>query len=174
MPQRTVSRVVSVMQQSRGPGLQCVPSHEQESRWKTDHLAHLSRWVLRLQSDPQKPTQQPDPQAHIGERKVGDQHIIFRLFFKERFQFAARLPPAFLRGGLITADFLCPTQPKTQFAINVAQCWIRLGQYFLQATDNLCRPTLQDRLINLRFKGLDSVGTGRSGASSADACGRSP
>ena len=34
--------------------------------------------------------------------------IIFRLFFEERFQFAARLSPSFLGGGMVAGDFLRP------------------------------------------------------------------
>jgi hypothetical protein len=34
--------------------------------------------------------------------------MIFRLFFEKRFQFAARLSPAFLGGGMIAGDFLRP------------------------------------------------------------------
>ena len=34
--------------------------------------------------------------------------IIFRLFFEERFQFAARLSPTFLGGGMVAGDFLRP------------------------------------------------------------------
>jgi hypothetical protein len=38
-----------------------------------------------------------------------NQPTIFRLFFQERFQFAARLSPTFLGGGMIAGDFLRPT-----------------------------------------------------------------
>ena len=34
--------------------------------------------------------------------------LFFRLFFKERFQFAPRLSPTFLGGGMVTGDFLRP------------------------------------------------------------------
>ena len=47
-------------------------------------------------------------EAHIGQREISNQDIIFRLFFKERFQFAARLSPAFLRGSMVAGDFLRP------------------------------------------------------------------
>ena len=33
---------------------------------------------------------------------------IFRLVFEKRFQFAARLSPAFLSGGMIAGNFLRP------------------------------------------------------------------
>ena len=48
------------------------------------------------------------PRAHIGQCEIPNEDIIFRLFFEKRFQFAARLPPTFLGGGMITRDFLCP------------------------------------------------------------------
>ncbi len=46
--------------------------------------------------------------AHIGQREISNQAIIFRLFFEERFQFAARLSPTFLGGGMVAGDFLRP------------------------------------------------------------------
>src|SRR5207248_7865711 len=46
--------------------------------------------------------------AHIGQREVSNEAIVFRLFFEERFQFAARLSPTFLGGGMVTGDFLRP------------------------------------------------------------------
>src|SRR5205823_13774287 len=55
--------------------------------------------------------------------------IIFRLFFEERFQFAARLSPTFLGDGMVAGNFLRPAQPKAQFAIDVTQRRIWLGQY---------------------------------------------
>ena len=47
-------------------------------------------------------------EAHIGQREISNEDIIFRLFFEERFQFAARLSPTFLGGGMIAGDFLRP------------------------------------------------------------------
>jgi hypothetical protein len=49
-------------------------------------------------------------ESHIGQRKISKQDVIFRLFFEERFQFAARLSPTFLRGGTVAGDFCA--QPK--------------------------------------------------------------
>ena len=46
--------------------------------------------------------------THIGQREITNELIIFRLFFEERFQFAARLSPTFLGGGMVTGDFLRP------------------------------------------------------------------
>jgi len=47
-------------------------------------------------------------QAHIGQREIPNRSIIIRLFFEQRLQFAARLAPTFLGGGMITGDFLRP------------------------------------------------------------------
>ncbi len=46
--------------------------------------------------------------AHIGQREIANEAIIFRLFFEKRFQFAARLSPTFLGGGMVAGDFLRP------------------------------------------------------------------
>ena len=46
--------------------------------------------------------------AHIGQREISNEAIIFRLFFKEGFQFAARLSPTFLGGAMVTGNFLRP------------------------------------------------------------------
>jgi hypothetical protein len=46
--------------------------------------------------------------AHIGQREIAKKGKIFRLFLEERFQFAPRLSPIFLGGGMVTADFLRP------------------------------------------------------------------
>ena len=47
-------------------------------------------------------------EAHIGQREISNEAKIFRLFFEKRFQFAARLSPTFLGGGMIAGDFLRP------------------------------------------------------------------
>ena len=47
-------------------------------------------------------------ETHIGQREISNEPIIFRLFFEERFQFAARLSPTFLGGGMVTGNFLRP------------------------------------------------------------------
>ena len=47
-------------------------------------------------------------ETHIGQREIANEEIIFRLFFEERFQFAARLSPTFLGGGMVAGDFLRP------------------------------------------------------------------
>ena len=48
-------------------------------------------------------------EAHIGQREISYEHVIFRLFFEKRFQFAASLSPAFLGSGLVDGDFLRPS-----------------------------------------------------------------
>jgi hypothetical protein len=52
-------------------------------------------------------------QAHIGQREIVNEDIIFRLFFEERFQFAARLSPAFLGGGTDRRRLLAPSLTKS-------------------------------------------------------------
>ena len=47
-------------------------------------------------------------ETHIGQREIVNESTIFRLFFEERFQFATRLSPIFLGGGIIAGDFLRP------------------------------------------------------------------
>ena len=47
-------------------------------------------------------------ETHIGQREIANEPKIFRLFFEERFQFAARLSPTFLGGGMVAGDFLRP------------------------------------------------------------------
>ena len=47
-------------------------------------------------------------EAHIGQREIANEEIIFRLFFEERFQLAAGLPPTFLGGGMVARNFLRP------------------------------------------------------------------
>ena len=46
--------------------------------------------------------------THIDQREIANQNKIFRLLFEERFQFAARLSPAFLGSGMIAGDILRP------------------------------------------------------------------
>ena len=46
--------------------------------------------------------------THIGQREIANKTKIFRLFFEKRFQFAARLSPTFLGGGMVAGDFLRP------------------------------------------------------------------
>jgi hypothetical protein len=46
--------------------------------------------------------------AHIDQRKIANQRIVFWLLFEERFRFAAGLPPIFLGCGMVAGDFLRP------------------------------------------------------------------
>src|SRR5947209_71040 len=57
-------------------------------------------------------------EAHIGQREISDEEIFFRLFFEARFQFAARLPPTFLGGGMVADDLFRPTYPTAQLAVD--------------------------------------------------------
>ena len=49
------------------------------------------------------PTRRLCHQGPYRQREIPHEAKIFRLFFEERFQFAARLSPTFLGGGVITA-----------------------------------------------------------------------
>ena len=66
-------------------------------------------------------------QSHIYECQILNEKIVFRLFFEKGFKFAARLPPTFGGGNMITRNFLCPAQKKAQFALVITQRWIRIG-----------------------------------------------
>ena len=46
--------------------------------------------------------------AHIGQREIANEVIIFRLFFEKRFQLSARLSPGFLSGSVVAGNFLRP------------------------------------------------------------------
>jgi hypothetical protein len=48
------------------------------------------------------------PRPILVSARSANEAEIFRLFFEERFQFAARLSPTFLGGGMIAGDFLRP------------------------------------------------------------------
>ena len=48
-------------------------------------------------------------EAHIGQREIANKAIIVRLFFEERFQFAACLSPTFLGASMVASYFLRPT-----------------------------------------------------------------
>ena len=46
--------------------------------------------------------------THIHQCEITSQERIFRLFFEEKFQFAARLSPSFLGRGMLAGNFLRP------------------------------------------------------------------
>jgi hypothetical protein len=48
-------------------------------------------------------------ETDTDQREIFNEAKIFRLFFEERFQFAARLTPTFLGSGMIAGDFLRPS-----------------------------------------------------------------
>ena len=52
-------------------------------------------------------------ESHHGQREISNENIIFRLFFEERFQFAARLPPTFLGGRIVAGEFCTPSLTKS-------------------------------------------------------------
>ena len=106
--QHTVSRVVSGKRRSRGrvPHARRHPGEDLD-RTGTVHGVFLDRDAGH------SPFGQSEgggfvAEAHFDQREIFKERIIFRLFFEERFQFAARLSPSFLGGGMITGDFLRP------------------------------------------------------------------
>ena len=46
--------------------------------------------------------------AHVSEREIPNQGKIIRLFFQERFHFAARLSPTFLRSAMVACEVFRP------------------------------------------------------------------
>ena len=104
----TVSRVVSVKRRWRGRALPSAPPPGQGSRSERDHHGVF---LDRIRGHgPFRQSQRGGfvTETHIGQREISNEVIIFRLFFEERFQFAARLSPTFLGGGMIAGDFLRP------------------------------------------------------------------
>ena len=106
---RTVSRVVSVKRRWRGRVLPSAPLPGRGSRSDRDHPPRLSRsgsrpWPAR----PELNAAALSPRPILVSARSPMRLIIFRLFFEERFQFAARLSPTFLGGGMVAGDFLRP------------------------------------------------------------------
>jgi hypothetical protein len=52
-------------------------------------------------------------ETHIGQSEITTEGIIVRLFFEERFYFAARLSPTFLSGGTIAGRLPAPILNKS-------------------------------------------------------------
>ena len=106
---RTVSRVVSVKRRWRGRAPPFAPPRGQGSRSEWDHhTASFSIGFTAIARLDQSERGGFVTKAHIGQREISNENTIFRLFFEERFQFAARLSPTFLGGGMIAGDFLRP------------------------------------------------------------------
>jgi hypothetical protein len=60
--------------------------------------------------------------THVGQREIPNEDKIFRLFFDERFQFAARLSPTLLGGSMVAGlspDDVVPADPDS---LTVARC----------------------------------------------------
>ena len=109
MRQRTVSRAVSVKRRWRGR----VPPCRAATRARISIGTGPVNGVLLDRIRGHGPFGQSQrggfvTEAHIGQREISNEEIIFRLFFEERFQFAARLSPTFLGGGMVAGDFLRP------------------------------------------------------------------
>ena len=109
MRHRTVSRVVSVKRRWRGRALPCCAATRARISIGTGPVYRV--FLDRIHGHgPFRQSQRGGfvTKTHIGQREIANEDIIFRLFFEERFQFAARLSPTFLGGGMIAGDFLRP------------------------------------------------------------------
>ena len=78
------------------------------SRSERDPLTRLSRWDHRHSPFDQSQCGGFVTETHIDQREITNQNRIFRLFFEEKFQFAARLSPSFLGGGMLAGNLLRP------------------------------------------------------------------
>src|SRR6266513_4276535 len=109
MSRRTVSKVVSVKRRWRGRALPSAPPPERGSRATKDQSRGLSRSRIRGHR-PLRQSQRGSfvTETHTDEREISNEVRIFRLFFEEGFQFAARLSPTRLGGGMVAGDFLRP------------------------------------------------------------------
>ena len=105
----TVSRAVSVKRRWRGRVRPCAPPPGRGSRSELGPSnASFSIGITRHRPFGQSQCGGFVTETHIGQREIANQARIFRLFFEERFQFAARLSPTFLGGGMVAGDFLRP------------------------------------------------------------------
>ena len=101
---RTVSRVVSVTRRWHGRDLPCAPSLGRGISIGTGpSSASFSIGITTAARSDRANAAALSPKAHIGEREIANQNIIFRLFVEERFKFVARLSPTFLSSSMIAA-----------------------------------------------------------------------
>ena len=106
---RTVSKAVSVKRRWRGRVLPSALPPGRGSRSERDRLrASFSIGITAMARSDKSECGGFVTKTHIDQREISNEDIIFRLFFEERFQFAARLSPTFLGGGMVAGDFLCP------------------------------------------------------------------
>src|SRR5436190_24320252 len=108
MSRRTVSKVVSVKRRWRSRALPSAPPPERGSRATKDQSRGLSRSDSR--PSPLRQSQRVSfvTETHTDEREISNEVRIFRLFFEEGFQFAARLSLTRSGGGMVAGDFLRP------------------------------------------------------------------
>src|SRR5438094_4783443 len=65
--------------------------------------------------------------AQVRPCEICNNANVVWLFIKKGFEFAACLAPTVLCSGFVPCNFLRPTQPKVEFAVDVAQGRVRAG-----------------------------------------------
>src|SRR5436190_11530656 len=65
-------------------------------------------------------------EAQVRPCEICNNTNVVRLFIKKGFEFAACLAPTLLCSGFVPCNFLRPTQPKVEFAVDVAEGWVRV------------------------------------------------
>src|SRR5947207_15230230 len=105
MHSRTGLRVVSLRRRWRGRALPFAPPLERGPRSIWDPVRHPSR-IRGYGLLDQFECSGFVTKTHIGQREIVHQERIFRLFIEKRLQFAARLSPTLLGGGMVTGDLL--------------------------------------------------------------------
>ena len=110
-PPHMVSRAVSVIAaMARSGSPVCADYAGEDLELHRDRRARLSRAgfaAIAFLDESQRSGLVTE--THTGQGEITNELIIFRLFFEKRFQFAARLSPTFLGGGVVAGDFLRPT-----------------------------------------------------------------
>ena len=86
----------------------CAATRARYLDWDRTSYRVLLNWIRRHGALRQRQRTGLVAETHHGQREISNENIIFRLFFEERFQFAARLAPTFLGGGIVAGDFLRP------------------------------------------------------------------
>ena len=106
---RMVSKAVFLRRRPPGRARPSARPRARGSRSEWDQLSRPSRSDSRRWPFQHSQRGGLVTQTHIGQSEIANEAIIVRLFFEERFQFAARLSPTFLSGGMVAGNFLRPT-----------------------------------------------------------------
>src|SRR5204862_8313981 len=75
------------------------------------------------------------------------------------FGYAASLTQAFATAVYISGNVQCTSPPKAQLAIVISVRLIGLELYFFQLSNDRCRTSLEDCLVNLCFQCVGVVGS---------------